>query len=313
MSTGISLFIVILVVLNIVAAMWLLFSMRRKPDETNTTTDTTGHVWDGDLREYNNPLPRWWLWLFVLTIAFSIGYLVLYPGLGSFQGTLGWSQQNQHAEQAAANETVLQKTLAPFAARPIEDLAKDPAAIAVGRNLFANNCATCHGSDGRGALGFPNLADSDWLWGSATETIVETISNGRNGVMAGWSEVLGPTGVEDVVAYVLSLSGRSVPAGNIASGQAKFAETCSVCHGADGKGNQELGAPNLTDSVWLHGGSIASIRQTIEAGRQNGMPAHLDRLGEVRVNLLAAYVLSLGAGATTPERQAAIDVGSRRN
>ncbi len=313
MSNGFNLYISILVVLNIAAALWLLFAMRRKPNEANSTTDTTGHVWDGDLREFNNPLPRWWLWLFVITIAFSIGYLVLYPGLGNNPGTLGWTQEKQHAAQAAANEALLQKTLAPFAALPVEELAKNPAALTVGRNLFANNCATCHGSDGRGALGFPNLADSDWLWGSASETIVETISNGRTGVMAPWGEALGPTGVEDVVAYVLSLSGRTVPAGNVANGQARFAEICAVCHGADGKGNQDLGAPNLADSVWIHGGSVAAIRQTIEQGRQNGMPAHLDRLGEVRVKLLAAYVLSLSASSDTPTRQAAIDVGPRRN
>jgi cytochrome c oxidase cbb3-type subunit 3 len=313
MSTGINLFISILVVLNIAAALWLLFAMRRKPNEAGSTTDTTGHVWDGDLREFNNPLPRWWLWLFVLSVAFSIGYLVLYPGLGNNAGTLGWSQQKQHAAQAAANEALLQKTLAPFADQPVEALAQNPAALTVGRNLFANNCATCHGSDGRGALGFPNLADSDWLWGNATETIIETISNGRTGVMAPWGEALGAAGVEDVVAYVLSLSGRTVPAGNVANGQARFTEICSVCHGADGKGNTDLGAPNLTDDVWIHGGSIAAIRQTVELGRQNGMPAHLDRLGEVRVKLLAAYVLSLSAGNEAPDRQAAIDVGPRRN
>jgi cytochrome c oxidase cbb3-type subunit 3 len=313
MSVGVNLFIAILVIVNIAAAMWLLFSLRRKPSEADTTTDTTGHVWDETLREYNNPLPRWWLWLFVLTVAFSIGYLVLYPGLGSFRGTLGWSQQQQHAQQSAANEARLQQTLAPFAAQSVEELTRNPAALTVGRNLFANNCATCHGSDGGGALGFPNLIDADWLWGGKPETIIETISNGRNGVMTPWGEVLGPSGVEDVVAYVLSLSGRTVPAGNVANGKARFEETCVACHGADGKGNQDLGAPNLTDSIWLHGGSIASIRETIEKGRMNGMPAHIDRLGEVRVKLLAAYVLSLGASATSPQRQAAIDDGPRRN
>jgi cytochrome c oxidase cbb3-type subunit III len=312
-SSTLSWYIGALVAINIAAAMWLLFALRRKPSESGTTTDTTGHVWDEDLTEYNNPLPRWWLWLFVLSVAFSIGYLVLYPGFGAARGTLGWSQAGQHAAQSAANEARIAQTLAPFADQSIDALRTNPAAMTVGRNLFANNCAACHGSDGRGALGFPNLADNDWLWGSNPDTIVETISNGRNGIMVPWGEALGAAGVEDVTAYVLSLSGRSLPAGNAATGQARFAEFCSVCHGADGKGNQELGAPNLTDSVWLHGGSIASIRATIQNGRENGMPAHADRLGDLRIRLLAAYVLNLSADEKSPQRQAAIDAGARAN
>jgi cytochrome c oxidase cbb3-type subunit 3 len=264
------------------------------------------------LREYNNPLPRWWLWLFVITVLFGIGYLVLYPGLGTFGGTLGWSQLKQHSAESAANEARISATLAPFAGRTPVDLSNDRVALGIGRNLFANNCAACHGADGRGAPGFPNLADGDWLWGGTPERIIESISAGRNGVMAPWGEVLGPSGVEDMVAYVMSLSGRSLPAGNAANGRAKFGEICIACHGADGRGNQDLGAPNLTDGIWLHGGSIASLRQTIAQGRQNAMPAHLEQLGDVRVNLLAAYVLSLSRDAAAPERQAAIDVGTRR-
>ncbi len=313
MSSGISLFIIVLTVANIVAAMWLLFSLRRKSGEGSTSTDTTGHTWDEDLREYNNPLPRWWLWLFVLTVIFGVGYLVLYPGLGHFSGTLGWSQVKEHAADRAANEARIQQTLAPFGGRPVTELAEDPAALAVARNLFANNCATCHGADGRGAPGFPNLVDQDWLWGNSPARIVETIAAGRTGVMAPWGEALGPSGVEDVLAYVMSLSGRKLPAGDVARGRARYAEACVACHGPDGRGNQDLGAPNLTDSIWLHGGSIASIRDTITHGRQNAMPAQLERLGEVRVNLLAAYVLSLNQKPSAPERQAAIDAGIRRN
>ncbi|MEZ5473659.1 MAG: cytochrome-c oxidase, cbb3-type subunit III [Steroidobacteraceae bacterium] len=310
MSSSVSWYIIILTVLNVAGLAWLLLAVRPKPNET-VTSETTGHVWDEDLREYNNPLPRWWLWLFIITIVFAIVYLVLYPGMGSFKGTLGWTQQNQHATQAAANEALLQQTLAPFAAQTIPQLEKNPAALTIGRNLFANNCATCHGADARGAPGFPNLVDNDWLWGGDIDDIVTTITDGRIGVMAPWGEALGPKGVEDVLAYVMTLSGRSVPAGNVANGKARFGEMCVACHGADGTGNKALGAPNLTDSIWLHGGSVAAVRQTIEFGRQNEMPAQGDRLGKVRINLLAAYVLSLHGSDAEPGQQAAIDADAR--
>lgn len=299
MSSGIRWYIIILTVLNVAGLAWLLLAVRPKPGET-TTSETTGHVWDEDLREYNNPLPRWWLWLFILTIVFAIAYLVLFPGMGSYQGTLGWTSAKQHDEQFAANEARLQQTLAPFATQTIEQLEQNPAARTVGRNLFANNCATCHGSDGRGAPGFPNLVDGDWLWGGSPETVVETINNGRIGIMAPWGEALGPQGVEDVVAYTLSLSGRTVPAGNAANGKARYEEMCVACHGPDGSGNPALGAPNLTDKIWLHGGSPAAVRHTIELGRQNEMPAQGDRLGAVRINLLAAYVLGLHGSDAAP-------------
>jgi cytochrome c oxidase cbb3-type subunit 3 len=313
-STTLGIVVAAVTVVNILACLWLLFALRKKPAEKVqvSAAETTGHVWDEDLREYNNPLPRWWLWLFVITVVFGIAYIVLYPGLGNFAGTLGWSQQEEHDAQAAANEARLQRSLAPFAAQPIAALAQDPAALGVGRNLFANNCATCHGSDARGAPGFPNLVDSDWLWGNAPETIQETIANGRNGVMTPWGPVLGAGGVEDVLAYTLSLSGRSVPAGDTKRGKAQYDLFCVACHGTDGRGIRELGAPNLTDNVWLHGGSLNAIRQTIQLGRVNAMPAHLDRLGELRVRLLTAYVLSLGEVPRSAQRQAAIDAYPQR-
>jgi cytochrome c oxidase cbb3-type subunit 3 len=178
--------------------------------------------------------------------------------------------------------------------RTVGGLTADSAALNIGRNLFLNNCATCHGSDGGGAPGFPNLADNDWLWGGDPDTVLATVSNGRMGVMPPWGEALGSSGVEDVLAYVMSLSGRKLEAGNVAAGQQKFVELCSACHGADGRGNAAMGAPNLTDATWLHGGSLAAVRETIEKGRTGTMPAHVARLGETRVKLLAAYVLSLG-------------------
>jgi cytochrome c oxidase cbb3-type subunit 3 len=251
-------------------------------------------VWDEDLRELNNPLPRWWLWLFILTEVFGVGYLVLYPGLGTWRGTLGWTSQAEHAADARLNAARIEKTLAPYAVRTVGELTTDNAALGIGRNLFLNNCATCHGSDGGGAPGFPNLTDKDWLWGGDPDTVLATISQGRVGVMPPWGEALGSRGVEDVLAYVMSPSGRKLEAGDLGAGRQKFAELCSACHGADGRGNPLMGAPNLTDGTWLHGGSLGAVRETIAKGRTGTMPAHLARLGETRVKLLAAYVLSLG-------------------
>jgi cytochrome c oxidase cbb3-type subunit 3 len=294
MSPAVSWFVIALTTLNTVAAVWLLVWMRKRRGESATTQDTTGHVWDGDLREYNNPLPRWWLWMFVLSVIFAIIYVVLYPGLGNVKGTLGWTQIKQWETMQAEQERSAQVILARFAERDPGELALDPAAVAIGRNLYANNCAMCHGSDGRGGSGFPNLTDADWLWGGATEAIRTSIYEGRVGIMAPWGEVLGEQGVDDAVAYVMSLSGRAAPTGDIAAGKNHYATYCIACHGENGQGNPDVGGPNLTDNVWLHGGSVANIRSTIANGRQNAMPAQGERLGDIRISLLTAYVLSLG-------------------
>jgi cytochrome c oxidase cbb3-type subunit 3 len=293
-TLGHSLFIIVLTVANVAGALWLLWWTRRSPGEASSTEHTTGHVWDGDLVELNNPLPRWWLWLFIITVVFAGVYLLLYPGLGNYQGTLKWTSQTEHEAEFRLNAARIEQTLAPFAARDVNHLANDAAALNIGRNLFLNNCATCHGSDGGGAPGFPNLSDQDWLWGGDPDTVTATIANGRTGMMPPWGEALGARGVENVLAYVLSLQGRKLEAGDVKAGAAKFAELCAACHGPDAKGNPQLGAPNLADGIWLHGGSLASIRETIEKGRSGAMPAHAARLGETRVKLLAAYVLSLG-------------------
>ena len=291
---------------NIAGLVMLLASLRRRPGETAGTGETTGHVWDEDLRELNNPLPRWWLWLFILTVVFGIAYLLIYPGLGNYGGTSGWSSEKQYRQQTVAAEAVLARTLAPFEHQETAALAHNPAALRVGRNLFMNNCATCHGSDARGAPGFPNLTDRDWLFGGTPEAIVQTISYGRTSIMPAWREVLGgDAGVQDVAAYVLSLSGRNAPAGNVEDGHTRFATLCTACHGADGRGNQALGAPNLTDGVWLNGGAVTTVRETISKGRQAEMPAQLERLGETRVKLLAAYVISLGGADVSAHAQAA--------
>jgi len=296
MSPAVSIFIIVLTVLNTVAAVWLLVWMRKRRGEAERTSDTTGHVWDGDLREYNNPLPRWWLWLFVLSVVFAVVYVALYPGLGNMRGVLGWSQVKEWQQMQAQQERQAQTILARFADREPLELAADPAAVAIGRNLFANNCAACHGSDGRGSTGFPNLTDADWLWGGDAETVRTSIAQGRMGIMAPWQEVLGDQGVGDVSAYVMTLSGRKASAGDAAVGAAQYATYCVACHGPDGRGNMAVGAPDLTDGIWLHGGSEARIRETIAHGRQNNMPAQESRLGDTRIRLLAAYVLSLGEG-----------------
>lgn len=296
MNPVVSIIVTIVVLVNIAAMLALLIGLRRRRGEAGTTTETTGHVWDGDLRELNNPLPRWWLWLFVITVIFGLVYLVLYPGLGNFAGTSGWSSERQLQEQSLQADRVLEQTFKPFESQTVEALSSNPDALRIGRNLFVNNCATCHGSDGQGAPGFPNLTDKDWLWGGTPEAIVTSISGGRTSTMPAWRDALGgDSGVEDVLKYVMSLSGRDLPAGDLANGKTKFQTICSACHGADGHGNQQLGAPNLTDHIWLNGGSIVAVRESIANGRRAEMPAHLQRLGATRVNLLAAYVISLGS------------------
>ncbi len=300
MTTVASLFVALITILNIAGVVWLLWWTSRRRDAA-AEVQTTGHVWDDDLREYDNPLPRWWMGLFVLTVIFGLIYLALYPGLGNFAGLRDWTEVGQHQEQSRQAEAVLAKTFAPFEKQSVTALAHDRAAVQVGRNLFLNNCAACHGSDARGAPGFPNLADKDWLWGGDPDTILTSIRDGRSGVMIGWLPVLGASGVEDVLAYVLSLSGHQLPPGvSLAAGKQKFDEICAACHGADAHGNRQLGAPNLTDAVWLHGGSIVAIRDSIAHGRQGQMPAHLPLLGDTRTKLLAAYVISLGGAAESP-------------
>jgi cytochrome c oxidase cbb3-type subunit 3 len=298
------------VLLNIGALVALLVGLRRRRGERMRTTETTGHVWDGDLRELNNPLPRWWLWLFVMTVVFGLAYLVIYPGLGNYPGLAGWTQEHQYRAQSMQAERQLTRTFAPFEHQSVTALTKNPEALRIGRNLFVNNCAGCHGSDARGAPGFPDLTSGAWLWGGTPQDIVQSISEGRVSTMPAWREALGgDDGVEDVLKYVMSLSGRQLPAGNIQNGRAKFAAICSSCHGKDGRGNQLLGAPDLTDQIWLNGGALTTVRETIANGRHAEMPAHRERLGQTRVKILAAYVLSLGGAQA---RAAPLQAAGRR-
>lgn len=267
------------------------FSTRRAAGAAKP--DTTGHVWDEDLAEFNNPLPRWWMWLFYITIVFALGYLALYPGLGSFRGMLGWSSHGQYdGEIAKANEEY-GPIFAKYLKQDIPTVAAEPEARQMGQRLFLTYCSQCHGSDARGAKGFPNLTDNDWLYGGAPQTIVATITNGRSGVMPPWGAVLGEQGVKEVANYVLSLSGRQHDAALAEKGKAIFAANCVACHGPDGRGNSLMGAPNLTDKVWLYGGSEKTVIETITNGRNGMMPAQGGKLDEAKIHLLAAYVYGL--------------------
>jgi cytochrome c oxidase cbb3-type subunit 3 len=292
------LYIGIITIISILACAVLLW--QQSAQKTSAGSETSGHVWDEDLREYNHPLPSWWMWMFYLTIVWGIAYLVLYPGLGSYAGTLGWTQVGQLQEE---NEHALQ-TYGPlfdkFAAQDVQTLAKNPEALAIGQKLFLNNCAQCHASDGGGSRGFPNLTDVEWLWGGTPEAIKTSIAEGRLGMMPPWGPVLGEQGTRDVANYVRSLSGLTHDSIRAARGKEKFAQICVACHGAEAKGNPAIGAPNLTDQVWLHGGSEEQLIQTIGKGRVDQMPAHKDLLTPAKIHLLTAYVYSLSGGPRTP-------------
>jgi cytochrome c oxidase cbb3-type subunit 3 len=255
--------------------------------------NTTGHVWDGDLREMNNPLPRWWAWLFVLTIIFAFVYLALYPGLGTYGGKLGWTSTGQHQAELDKGNQEVAPLYAKFTSMKPEDVSKDPQAVAIGERLFMNNCAQCHGSDARGNKGIPNLTDTDWLHGGAPAVIQETLVKGRIGNMPPMAAAVGtPDDVKNVAQYVLSLSGSPNDSLRAALGKSKFA-ACAACHGMDGKGNPALGAPNLTDDIWLHGYGEAAIVAMVNNGKVNQMPAQADKLTEAQIHVLASYVWGL--------------------
>jgi cytochrome c oxidase cbb3-type subunit III len=286
-------FIAVLTIVGIVACVVLLWKTSKIKIISATGDNTSGHVWDGDLREMNNPLPRWWVWLFVLTIIFSLVYLVIYPGLASYQGKLGWTQVNQFEKEVESANTALKPLYAKFVDMPAEALAVNPEAKAIGERLFMNNCAQCHGSDAKGSRGFPNLTDQDWLYGGSPEKILETLTNGRNGMMPPMGAMVGSADdVKNVAHYVLSLSGSQHDAALATQGKEKFA-TCAACHGPEGKGNQAMGAPNLADNIWLHGAGEVSIIKRINEGKINQMPAQSAKLTPEQIKVLAAYVWGL--------------------
>lgn len=313
MSLFWSWYVTLLTLGTIAALVWLLFATR-KGQRNDSTDETVGHAFDG-IEEYDNPLPKWWFMLFVATVIFALGYLVLYPGLGNWKGILpgyqyldgqakvafetgeqGWTGVHQWEKEVARAEAQYGPLFAKYAAMPIEEVAQDEQALRMGGRLFASNCAVCHGSDARGAYGFPNLTDDDWLWGGEPETIKATIMGGRQAAMPAWLDVIGEEGIRNVTGYVRSLSGLENPEGiqvDMAKGQEIFAANCAVCHGAEGKGTQAMGAPNLTDRVWLYGSSFGQVQQTLRYGRNGHMPAQEQHLGNDKVHLLAAYVYSL--------------------
>lgn len=273
-------------------------STRRVP---GSGTETTGHTWDENLGEYNNPLPRWWMWLFYITIVFGLAYLYLYPGLGSYRGSLGWTQVGQlQAEMDEANRQY-GPLYEKFSTLDPKELSTQPEAVAIGQKLFMNHCAQCHASDGAGSKGFPNLTDKDWLYGGTSEVIKTTITQGRQGIMPPLGAALGEQGTKNVTHYVLSLSGSTHDTLRASQGQALFAQSCAACHGAEGKGNAQLGAPNLTDKIWLHGSGEANLIETISKGRHNVMPAHQGLLSEAKIHLLTGYVLSLSTPVVTKQ------------
>jgi cytochrome c oxidase cbb3-type subunit 3 len=286
-------FIIVPVVVGIAALFWLNRAMTEPKRKAGDTAKIAGHLWDGDLEELNNPLPRWWLNLFYITLYFGIVYLLLYPGLGSFAGFLGWSQTGQYDREIQSAADRYGPLYEKYLRTKITELINDPEALKTGERLFATYCTTCHGSDARGALGFPNLRDDEWLFGGDPQAIETSIANGRTAIMPPWGAALGREGVFNVAEYVLSLSGKRVSATATAAGKEKYQQMCVACHGPEGKGNPALGAPSLTNDIWLYGGTQQAIMESIEKGRQGRMPAHKEFLGEAKVHLLATYVYSL--------------------
>jgi cytochrome c oxidase cbb3-type subunit III len=300
MSTFWSLWIIGLTTINLLLIVWVLMANRKVAvrDDEDPENKTTGHVYDG-IEEYDNPLPKWWFMMFVISIIFAVLYLFFYPGLGNWKGYFPffeeghWTSVRQLEQQQQKALVQYKSSYGVFSKMSLVDLAEEPQAMKMASRLFANNCAVCHGADGGGALGFPNLTDNDWLYGGAPETIKETLLHGRQGAMPAWSGVLGEKGINQVTQYVLSLSGQEHDAALVEQGEKIFANNCVACHGVDAKGNYAMGAPNLTDDIWLYEGSPAGIRQSLRVGRNGVMPAQKERLREDKIHLLAAYVYSL--------------------
>ena len=302
---GISLFSI----LACAVLLWAAGTATVKVQPGKVNDNTTGHVWDEDLRELNNPLPRWWMWLFIITVVFSLGYLVVFPGLGSFKGMMNWSTDAEHKQEVTRLHDEVAPLYAEFSALPVAALSKDARALSIGESVFMNNCAQCHGSDARGSKAFPNLTNGNagWLGDRSPEHIVQTITNGRNGVMPPMAAAVGGEAELSAVAnYVLSLSGSPHNEVKAFAGKKMYA-ACAACHGIDGKGNKALGAPNLTDDYWLHGWGEAAIVSMIKNGKTNVMPAQSAKLTADQIHVVAAYVYSLsGSNAATAPAVAAL-------
>ena len=290
-NSGWGLFVAVATVVSLIACIGLLIIASRRKVMSND--NTTGHVWDEDLRELNNPLPRWWMWLFVLTVVFAAIYLAFYPGLGTNPGSLQWSSTGQYQAEQDKARAAMAPVYAKYAAMDAEGMARDAQAMGIGQRLFLNNCAQCHGSDGRGSKGFPNLADTDWLGGDTHDYVKGVVAQGRTGMMPPMAAAVGTAEeVKNVANYVLSLSGSAHNELAAQQGKAKFA-VCAACHGPEGKGNMALGAPNLTDKIWLHGWGEKTIVDMVTNGKTNVMPAQGRLLTQEQIHVLGAYVLNL--------------------
>ncbi len=285
--------IVITLVSVIGCGVFLLLQDKAKTNAGNTT----GHVWDETLEEYNNPLPNWWRWMFYITVVFALVYLALYPGLGNMAGSFGWTMRGQYeAEMKKADETygpIFKK----FQSQDIKAVAANAEAKEMGQRLYLTYCAQCHGSDAKGAKGFPNLTDKDWLFGGTPEAIKETLTKGRDAMMPakGVKPDLNGDQIKDLANYVRSLSGLAADSVRAQRGKDLFGAACAACHGPEGKGMVGV-APNLSDKVWLYSSSEESIIETITKGRVNRMPAFGEFLGDAKIHLLTAYVYGLGGG-----------------
>jgi cytochrome c oxidase cbb3-type subunit 3 len=297
-----SYFITVIALGGIAFCIWLLYTQRAWLKKTVPQVEDTGHVWDGDLTELNTPVPRWWTIMYLGLCVVALAVLFLYPGLGSYQGRLGYSSAEQvKADQLAMNE-MIKPVYERYGKMPIDQVAHDAEARQIGQRLFLNNCAQCHGSDARGSGSFPNLTDGDWLYGGSPEQIMQTITKGRHGVMPPWKAQIKPSEAADIAQYVRSLSGLASDPLRVVPGKRGFDTFCVACHGVEGKGNQAMGAPNLTDNVWLFGSSEAAIVETILNGRQNHMPAQEGLLSEEQIRMLTAWVWGL---SNQPARVAA--------
>lgn len=287
-------FIAIGTIAFVIWCVWLVMWSAKQGPKNVADEELVGHKWDGDLEEWNNPAPRWWLYLYFGTVIWAVGYMIAYPGLGAFEGLFGWSQHGQYEQQMAAAAERYEPIYERFAAMPWDERVDHPEALELGASLYASYCTTCHGSDARGAVGYPNLTDDEWLWGSSEPQIVTSIANGRRAVMPQLGAALGgETGIDNMVRYVRSLSGLVEADAGTEAARPQFVALCSACHMADGTGNPVLGAPNLTNETWLYGSSAEAVRHSIVNGRNGVMPAHGELLGDQRTKILAAYVYSL--------------------
>ena len=286
-----SIWVIVLTAITFVVMTWVLFANRKKKVDKEGDA-TTGHVYDG-IEEYDNPLPAWWFYMFVITIVWGVGYLIIYPGMGNFPGLLGWTQIQQHEAEVSAADEKYRAMRDRYLALPVEEIAGDPAVRKMGMRMFGNNCAQCHGADARGSYGFPNLTDNDWLYGGTPEAIKTSIVDGRRGAMPPWGQIVGEKGVNDVTAYVLSINGREADDAAVEAGAKVYKTYCVACHGAEGEGNLALGAPNLKNGIWLYGGTPEQIAHSVRAGRNGAMPAHEALLSEDKIHIITAYVYGL--------------------